>query len=90
MYKNILKRGLSMAVSDKVKAGLKLNGIEIKSLAEFLGITRQSMSNKFSRDSFSAEDLIKIADFLGYSLAFVGDKQSIVFELNDIRADANE
>jgi transcriptional regulator with XRE-family HTH domain len=79
-----------MAVSDKIKAGLKLNNIEIKSLAEFLGITRQSMSNKFSRDSFSAEDLIKIADFLGYSLAFVGDKQSIVFELGDIRTDAHE
>ena len=76
-----------MAVSDKVKAGLKLNGIEIKKLAEHLNINRQSMSNKFARSSFSAEDLIKIADFLGYKLAFVGDRQSIMFDLDDIRAD---
>lgn len=76
-----------MSVSDKIKAGLKLNGKEISSLAEMLNISRQSMSNKFYRDSFSAEDLIKIADFLGYSLAFVGDKQNILFDLDDITAD---
>jgi lambda repressor-like predicted transcriptional regulator len=72
-----------MSVSDKVKAGLKINGKEIQSLADFLNISRQSMSNKFYRDSFSAEDLIKIADFLGCSLAFVGGTQKIVFELKD-------
>ena len=74
-----------MSVSDKIKAGLKLNGKEIQSLAELLNISRQSMSNKFYRDSFSAEDLIKIADFLGYSLAFIGEKQSIVFDKSDIQ-----
>jgi len=74
-----------MAVSDKVKAGLKLQGKKIEELAEMLEISRQSMSNKFYRDSFSAEDLIKIAGFLGYSLAFVGDKQNIIFETSDIK-----
>ena len=74
-----------MAISDKVKAGLKLNGKEIQELADLLKISKQSMSNKFYRDSFSAEDLIKIADFLGYSLAFIGDKQNILFNLDDIK-----
>ena len=74
-----------MSVSDKIKAGLKLNGIEIQNLAEFLNISKQSMSNKFYRDSFSAQELIKIADFLGYSLVFVGEKQNIMFDLDDIK-----
>jgi len=76
-----------MSVSDKVKAGLKLNGKEIQELANMLKISKQSMSNKFYRDSFSAEDLIKIADFLGCSLAFVGEKQNILFDLDDIKAE---
>jgi len=75
-----------MSVSDKVKAGLKLNGKEIQSLADFLNISKQSMSNKFYRNSFSSEDLIKIADFLGYSLAFIGEKQNIIFDVSDIKA----
>jgi len=73
-----------MSVSDKIKAGLKLNGKEIQSLAEFLNISKQSMSNKFYRDSFSAGDLIKIADFLGYNLVLKKDNQEIIFELKDI------
>ena len=74
-----------MSVSGKIKAGLKLNGIEIRELADFLNISRQSMSNKFHRESFSAQELIKIADFLGYSLTFVGDKQNIYFDMDDIK-----
>ena len=74
-----------MSVSDKVKAGLKLEGKKIEELAELLGISRQSMSNKFYRNSFSASDLITIADFLGYSLAFISDKQNIIFDMSDIK-----
>jgi len=80
------KRGhKNMSVSDKIKAGLKLEGKKIEELAEMLNISRQSMSNKFYRNSFSAEDLIKIADFLGYSLAFVGNNQNITFSMDDIK-----
>ena len=74
-----------MSVSDKVKAGLKLEGKKIEELATMLGISKQSMSNKFYRDSFSAEDLIKIADFLGYSLTLVGSKHNIAFDMEDIK-----
>jgi len=78
-----------MSVSDKIKAGLKLEGKKIEELAEMLGISRQSMSNKFYRNSFSAEDLIKISDFLGYSLAFVGEKQNIIFDIEDLISQKN-
>ena len=43
-------------------------------------------SNKFYRDSFSAEDLIKIADFLGCGLAFIiDDAQRVVLDKSDIK-----
>ena len=36
-----------------------------------MGITAQAMSNKYNRDSFSAEDLLKVATAAGYNLAFM-------------------
>ena len=52
-----------MAVTDKVKALLSMRGKKNIELAAYLGISPQSMQNKFNRGSFSAEDLIKICDF---------------------------
>ena len=78
MYEN-------MSVSDKIKAGLKLEGKKIEELAKILNISKQSMSNKFYRNSFSCGDLIKIADFLGYSLAFIGKNHNIIFDIDDVR-----
>lgn len=75
-----------MGVSDKIKAILKMKGRKMNELADYLGIGRQSLSNKFSRGSFSAEDLIKIADFLGCALAFeIDDAQKIILDKSDIR-----
>lgn len=76
----------NMGVSDKIKALLKMKGRKMNELADYLGIGRQSLSNKFSRGSFSAEDLIKIADFLGCALAFeIDDAQKIILDKSDIR-----
>jgi transcriptional regulator with XRE-family HTH domain len=75
-----------MPIAGKVKALLKLKGKENIQLAEHLGISKQSLSNKFYRDSFSATDLIKIADFLGCSLAFiVDDVLRIALNVDDIK-----
>ncbi|HHV10810.1 MAG TPA: helix-turn-helix transcriptional regulator [Clostridiales bacterium] len=75
-----------MSVTDKVKALLSIKGNKNIELAQYLGITPQSLQNKFNRGSFSAEDLIKIADFLSCSLEFsIDDKQKIVLSMEDIR-----
>ena len=75
-----------MGVSDKIKALLKIKGRRMNELADYLEIGRQSLSNKFSRGSFSAEDLIKISDFLGCTLAFeIDDAQKIILDKTDIR-----
>jgi hypothetical protein len=36
-------------VSDKIEAGLKLEEKKVEELAQMLGISKQSMSNKFYR-----------------------------------------
>lgn len=75
-----------MAVTDKVKALLSIRGKKNIELAAYLGISPQSMQNKFNRGSFSAEDLIKICDFLNCSLVFeIDNVQKIVLDTQDIR-----
>ena len=74
-----------MAISDKIKALLKLQGKNNSGLAEYLGISDQALSNKFYRDSYSGEDLIKIADFLGCELAFIAGETKIGLSLEDIK-----
>ena len=75
-----------MAVTEKVKALLSMKGKKNIELAEYLGMTPQSLQNKMNRGSFSAEDLIKIADFAECSLMFeVNGNQKIMLDKDDIR-----
>jgi len=74
-----------MAISDKVKALLKLQGKNNKGLAEYLGISDQAMSNKFYRDSYSGDDLIKIAEYLECELAFITGSTKISLNSGDIK-----
>ena len=58
-------------IAPTVKSMLIMEGMKRNEAAAALGITAQAMSNKYNRDSFSAEDLIKVAAAAGYNLAFV-------------------
>ena len=51
-------------VSDKIKGLLSMKGKKYKELAKLFGISEQAMRNKFARGSFSADELIMIADFV--------------------------
>jgi len=57
-----------MSVGNKIKSAMVFKNRQ--DLATALNITDNAITAKFYRDSFSAEDLIKIADCLGYSLDF--------------------
>lgn len=74
-----------MPVSDKVRALLALRGKRQADLAAHFGMKPQSMNNKIKRDSWSAEDLIKVAEFTGSRVAFVlDDDQKIYLESSDL------
>lgn len=80
-----------MSVTDKVKALLAIKNKKNSELANYLKLTPQSLQNKLSRGSFSAEDLIKIADFLNCSLEFnLGEGQKIKLDTSDIRQKKEE
>lgn len=57
-------------VSTNVKALLSLTGKDHAGLASYLGISKQALSNKLYRGSFSAEDLIKIGNYTGATLCY--------------------
>lgn len=60
-----------MSTSDKVKGLLALNGKRQIDLADAFCMSKQTMNNKMSRDSWSARDLVRVAEFCGCKLAFV-------------------
>lgn len=59
-----------MNIKDIIK-GLKSQKITQVDIANRLGIKKQNLSNKLTRGTFSIEDLNKIGEMLGMSLAFV-------------------
>lgn len=61
-----------MAVSKKIKSLLMETEKKQSDLIDILGMgSKQSLSNKFTNERWSAEDLSKIADFCGCKLAFI-------------------
>jgi len=78
-------------VSDKIRALLALAGKKNIDLAELYGMSKQSMNNKMTNNRFSADDLIRIADFTGCRIAFVlRDGQHIFLDQSDLRPDNKE
>lgn len=73
-----------MSISAKVKAVLALRGKKQSDLMEALSMgSKQSMSNKFSNERWSAEDLVEIAAVCGCEIAFIapdGTKISLTKE----------
>lgn len=73
-------------VSDKIKALLSMKGKKYKELAQLFGISEQAMRNKFARGSFSADELIQIANFVNCQLAFnIDNEQKIILTTDDLR-----
>lgn len=60
-----------MSASKVIKQIMIERGKGVKELAESLGIAPQSMSNKLYRDSFSYEEVIKIADILNCDVKII-------------------
>lgn len=65
-------------IAPTVKSLLATEKMKRTDAAAALGITAQAMSNKYNRDSFTAEDLLKIATAAGYALSFVRKRDGLV------------
>ena len=60
-----------MSITDKVKGLLALQGKKQLELAEHFDMSKQTMSNKMARGSWSGDDLARVAEFCGCKLAFI-------------------
>lgn len=75
-----------MSVSEKIKAIMQLKNIKQSDLANSFDMSPQAMRNKFHRGSWSAEDLIRIAEATGCEICFkIDEKQSIILDGTDVR-----
>lgn len=72
--------------NSNIKLMLERARVSRSSLAESLGISLSNLNDKFTYGTFTASDLIQIADICGYNLAFVKDDSTpIVFDKNDLK-----
>jgi len=60
-----------MAGKEEVKYMLKVSRTTAKELARMLEINEQSMHNKLYRNSFTYEEILHIADLLGFDIQIV-------------------
>lgn len=61
-----------MSASKEIKALLSLSGKKQADLMPLLSMgSKQSLSNKFTNERWSASDLVAIAEFCGCKVAFV-------------------
>lgn len=75
-------------IANKIKSIMKNKHITNIQLAKHLGMSPQSLSNKFYRDSFSTQDLIIILDYLDCELVILSKPDTkIVLSLNDVKRD---
>lgn len=73
-----------MSISDSVSAALKKASLKQNDLAAAYGKSKQSMSMKFTRDSWFGKDLVKVAKLIGADLAFVfPDGSKITIDTDD-------
>ena len=60
-----------MALKETIKTISKEKKVTQLEMAETLRISKQNFSNKIQRNTFSPDELVKIADRLGMELAFI-------------------
>lgn len=60
-----------MGAAKAIKQLMQEKGVSVSQLAAALGIQSQSMSNKLYRDSFSFDEVARIADILGSDVKLV-------------------
>lgn len=70
-------------LSNEIKGLLTVKGFKQQDLQKVFNMTsRQSVANKFARNSWSVEDLVKVVDFLGGKLIIKVDSREVEITKN--------
>lgn len=78
-----------MSISNQIKSLLVEKSLKQQDLQEVLNVSsKQAVNNKFAKNSWSAEDLIKVVSFLGGELIIkVEDREIRLTEKHINKAD---
>ena len=68
-----------MSAAKRIKQLMIERGMSVKHVAAELGIAPQSLSNKLCRDSFTFDEVCKIAEFLGSDVQIITRDTKKVF-----------
>ena len=74
-----------MSITSKVRAIMLLREKTVRDMGALIGVEEQSFRNKLARQSFTVDDLVKIAGALDAKLYMeLGRNQRILFEMSDL------
>ena len=77
-----------MSIASKIRALMALRGFNSRTLAEAMGCSPRYISNKMQRDTFTAADLVRIAEVLDCTLSFtLPDGGEIRLTADDLEKD---
>lgn len=81
-----------MSITKRVKALLLETDKKQSDLMDILHMSsKQSLSNKFTNERWSAEDLVNVAEFCGCKLAFVmPDGQQLIIDSEEKKKASDE
>lgn len=71
-YTQILKGAGFMTVSEAIKTILKEKNITLTDFAKLIGVTKQNLSNKLSRDNFTSQELYTMSKALNVDIIISG------------------
>lgn len=69
-------------MNNKMISLLALFGYNQSDYAKYMGMSKSSLSNKIKRGSYTAKDLIDLAEMTGNRLAIVDNDNKIIIEFN--------
>lgn len=75
-------RWLDRQKSNLINWLMKNSNVSRKDISVLLNVSQPYFENKMSRNSFSLEDILLVADLCGFSVAVVSKKDRSVHELN--------
>ena len=73
-----------MTANEKIKDIIKKSGKTQQEIADLMGISKRTLDTKLYRGGFYTEELIQVANCLGFKLAFINDEEQIIFDTSDI------
>ena len=82
-YTNECTKGIIMTITNFIKSRLKELNMTQNDLASALGITKQNLNNKLSRDNFSSKELSEITAVLKTDIVMKNENGETVIRYDE-------